>query len=77
MRTLNTLSIDIEETGKRIAEIRERAGLSVKELQQILGFEAPQAIYRWQRGKCLPTLDHLVIIAAVCGVSMDDLIITK
>jgi transcriptional regulator with XRE-family HTH domain len=62
------------ETGKRITKARERAGLSVRDLQTALGFEAPNAIYKWQRGECLPRLDHLVIIAVMLEVPIDELV---
>ena len=75
MRTVSALSINTKATGRIIATVRESAGLSVADLQQILGFEAPQAIYKWQRGESLPKLDHLVIVAEVCQVPLDDLIV--
>ena len=59
--------IDLSATGQNIARLRIAAGLSVKELQDIFGFANPQAIYKWQNGLCLPTLDNLVILAAALG----------
>lgn len=70
----SALSIDMVETGKRITKARERAGLSVRDLQTVLGLEAPNAIYKWQRGECLPRLDHLVIIAVMLEVPIDELV---
>lgn len=68
-------SIDMAATGANIAALRRAAGLSVVDLQNIFGFSTPQAIYKWQRGEAMPTLDNLVILAAVFGVSMDDVIV--
>ena len=51
------------------------AGLSVKDLQEILGFANPQAIYKWQNGQCMPSLDNMVILAAVLQVGVDDIIV--
>ena len=56
------VSIDMEATGKNIARLREENGLSVKDLQNIFGFATPQAIYKWQRGQALPTVDNLVLV---------------
>lgn len=67
--------IDLSATGQNIARLRIEAGLSVKDLQDVLGFANPQAIYKWQNGLCLPTLDNLVILAAVLGVSLDEIIV--
>lgn len=67
--------IDMKATGRRIQRLRERRGMSVRELQEWLGFEQPQAIYKWQRGECLPTVDHLLMLSRVFGVSMQDLLV--
>ncbi|MBP3475085.1 MAG: helix-turn-helix transcriptional regulator [Lachnospiraceae bacterium] len=68
--------IDMTGTGKRIADLRQNAGLSVKDLQDIFGFATPNAIYKWQHGTAMPTLDNLVILAAVFGVAIDNIIVT-
>ena len=38
----------------------------------IFGFATPQAIYKWQQGAALPSIDNLVVLAAVLQVSLDD-----
>ena len=70
----STITINTIETGKRITQARNRAGLSVRDVQTALGLEAPNAIYRWQRGECLPRLDHLVILASILKMPLDDLV---
>ena len=67
--------IDVTATGINIARLRAAAGLTVKDLQDIFGFNTPQAIYKWQRGDALPTVDNLVVLAAVFGVQIDDILI--
>ena len=67
--------IDMVRTGQNIGRIRKQAGLSVKDLQDIFGFATPQAIYKWQQGAALPTLDNLVVLAAVLQVRMDDILV--
>ena len=66
--------IDVTATGTNIARLRANAGLTVKDLQDIFGFNTPQAIYKWQRGTALPTVDNLVVLAAVFGVRLDDIV---
>lgn len=61
-------------TGMNITRLRIRAGLTVKDLADVFGFATPQAIYKWQHGTAMPTLDNLVVLAAVLGVSMDEII---
>lgn len=67
--------IDMTATGKNIARLRIRAGLSVRDLQDIFGFGTPQAIYKWQRGTALPTIDNLVVLAAALDVTLDEIIV--
>ena len=67
--------IDMAATGININRLRVNAGLTVKDLQNIFGFNTPQAIYKWQRGTALPTVDNLVVLAAVFGVRIDDILI--
>ena len=50
--------IDLRQTGRSIERHRREAGLTVRELQAYFGFEYPQAIYKWQHGECLPTVDR-------------------
>jgi len=67
--------IDMTATGMNIARLRRRAGLSVRDLQDIFGFSTPQAIYKWQHGAAMPTVDNLVVLAAVFGVTIDDILV--
>lgn len=70
-------TIDMAATGRNIARLRRRSGLSIRELQEILGFSTPQAIYKWQRGDSLPTLDNIVVLAAVFDVTVDEILVYK
>ena len=67
--------INMTATGINITRLRINAGLTVKNLQDIFGFSTPQAIYKWQHGTALPTVDNLVVLAAVFGVKIDDILI--
>ncbi|MGN0427072.1 MAG: helix-turn-helix domain-containing protein [Agathobacter sp.] len=71
----NMPTIDMVATGRNIARLREAAGLSVKDLAEVFGFATPQAVYKWQHGTAMPTIDNLVVLAAVFGVSMDDIVV--
>ncbi len=67
--------IDVIRTGQRITELRKAAGLTVRDLQEIFGFTTPQAIYKWQHGTAMPTLDNLVVLSVVLGVAIDDILV--
>ena len=67
--------INLAATGQNITRLRKQAGLTVSNLQQIFGFTTPQAIYKWQRGAALPTVDNLVILAAVFNTSINNILV--
>ena len=69
--------ISLEQTGKNIVRLRRAAGLSVRDLQDYFGFEYPQAIYKWQHGECLPTVDNLLALARLLRVSIEDLLVLE
>lgn len=71
----NLPSIDLEATGRNIVRLRIAAGLSVKDLQEIFGFGTPQAIYKWQRGAALPTVDNLVVLSAVFNTNINNILV--
>ncbi len=68
-------TIDLIKTGANITRLRKAAGLSVHDLQMVFGFNSPQAIYKWQNGLALPTVDNLIVLAAVLRVRLDDILI--
>ena len=68
-------AIDMVATGRNIAMLRQAAGLTVKDLQIIFGFATPQAIYKWQHGTAMPTIDNLVALAMIFDVTVDDIIV--
>ena len=67
--------INLAKTGRCIEQRRRQAGLTVRDLQAFFGFEYPQAIYKWQHGECLPTVDNLLALAKLLRVSMEDLLV--
>ena len=67
--------IDMVKTGQNIKKLRKEMGLSVKDLQQMFGFTTPQAIYKWQHGDCMPSIDNLVVLAKIFQVHMEDIIV--
>lgn len=68
-------TIDMKRTGQRIATLRRERGLSVRDLQDYFGFEYPQAIYKWQWGETLPSVDNLFALARILRVNMEDLLV--
>ena len=67
--------INTAATGENINRMRMEAGFTVKDMQAVFGFATPQAIYKWIHGTAMPSIDNLVILAAVLGVTMDEIIV--
>lgn len=70
-------TVNLTMTGANIRAIRKQRGLSVKDLQDIFGFTTPQAIYKWQQGVTLPTVDNLVVLASVFDVPMEKILVIE
>ena len=70
-------TIDMVATGKNIERLRKNAGISVRDLQDVFGFGTPQAIYKWQHGTAMPTIDNLVVLADVLQVRIDDILVVE
>ena len=68
-------TIDLAMTGANIVNLRKAAGLTVRDLQVAFGFISPQAIYKWQNGTALPTIDNLIGLAVMLHVRIDDILV--
>ena len=69
--------ISLEKTGKNIERLRKERGISVKELQEFFGFEQPQAIYKWQWGDNLPSVDNLYALGKILNVPMEKILVEE
>lgn len=75
MCKINRPVINVAATVAEIKEYRIRAGYLVREIQNILSFSSPEAVYAYEKGKYLPTIDNMIILADVYGVTVDDFIV--
>lgn len=67
--------IDLCATGKNIKRLRKENGMSVTQLQEFFGFEYPNAIYKWQKGMSLPTVDNLLALSVLFRVNMNEILV--
>ena len=67
--------IDMAATGSVIKALREQNGYSVQDVQEYFGFDQPQAIYKWQRGETLPTVDNLYALSTLLGEPIKDILV--
>ena len=66
--------LDAKATGARIKELRKAHRLKVEEVARFMGFESEQAVYKWQRGDSLPTVDNLYALSRLFGTTVDDIL---
>lgn len=67
--------IDVAATGANIKNIMRTKGFKVADVQARCGFNTPQAIFKWMRGDSVPTIDNMIIIADMFGVTIDQIIV--
>ena len=77
MHVLPVPVIDPLQTGDNITQLRERAGITVKQLQEVFGFATPQAIYKWQRGATIPSIDNLIILSDLFHITIEDILVIR
>lgn len=67
-------NIDATATGRRIRELRDLNGLRITDISDALGFYEPQAVYKWMRGECLPTLRNMYRLSILFNTTLDDIV---
>ena len=67
--------INLVKTGQNIKNMRIEKGMSVQKLADFMEFEAVQAVYNWQTGKSLPSIENLKILSELFDKSMDEILI--
>jgi len=79
MRTVTFLKpvVDLKATGNQIKSLRIESGYTVRDLQDIFGFEYPQAVYSWEHGKNVPTVDNLLVLARLFETSIEEIVVRR
>ena len=70
-----TIRIDMVKTGRNIAGLRKINYLTIKDIQDAMGFNTPQAIYKWMRGEAIPSVDNLVILSELFDTAIDEILV--
>ena len=73
----STIQINMIATGHNISRMRKEKGITIKQIQEQMGFNTPQAIYKWQNGSNLPSLENLVVLAELFNTSIEELIVIE
>ena len=71
--------IDIPATSKLLKNMRIQNGYSVKQLQEIFGFETPVAVYAWENEKCknIPCIENFDVLSKLYKCHVEDLYVLK
>ena len=67
--------VDMAATGANIKRLRQERGLSARDIQDAMGFDSPSAVYKWERGRSLPSLEHLMVLSKLFGIRIEDILI--
>ena len=70
-------NIDMQQTGRKLKYMIESAGYTPRIIQDYLHLSCVQPIYRWYKGKILPSVDHLFMLSELLNVHMEDLLVKK
>ena len=66
--------IDMQATGQHIRQLRINAGMTIKDIQDACGITST-SVCNWQKGKALPSVDNLMVLAWLWNVKIDDILV--
>lgn len=74
-RCFEVRGINMVATGEHIRKLREDNGFTVKDLQKVFGLEQPQAIYKWQKGMCLPDMEKMIVLSNMFHTTINEILV--
>ena len=79
LQTIKKTLVDIPATSRLLKELRNKNGYSVKQLQEIFGFETPVAIYAWENEKCknIPCIENFDFLSKLYKCHVEELYVLK
>ena len=69
-------TIDMTATGQNIRNKRISAGMTVADVTNACGVSAA-AVCKWQNGQSIPTIDNMIILAAIWNCRIDDIVVVR
>lgn len=67
--------IDVRGTGSNIRRLRMERGLTVQDVQRYFDFASVQAIYNWEKGRGLPSLENMYALSALLDVPIEKILV--
>ena len=68
--------VDATQTAINLKALRKQHNLSTYQLADLLGISRPP-IYRWENGRDVPTVDHLILLSELYEVPIDAIVARK
>ncbi len=72
--TRTYMIVNTELSGKKLQEAVRNSGYSIRELQDMLYLSCPNPIYKWIRGKALPSTTNLYRLSSILNIPMENLL---
>ena len=68
--------IDMIKTGENIKNMRIESKVTVRDIVKATGV-SERAVFKWQTGETIPTVDNLIVLAKLFNSTMDQIIIVR
>ena len=69
--------INLIRTGENIKRIAKERGFSADRIKDMLAISDRSNVYKWFRGEVLPTVDNLMALSILFGVTINEMIIVE
>lgn len=69
--------LNTREVAANLKRMRKERSITVMQVAEFMGFTSPQAVYKWERGDCMPTLDNIFALSRVFDTTIDILITAR
>ncbi len=74
--------INCQATCANLKKLIEEKGLTPNDIRDILNLKSVQSVYKWYatangKGSSVPSVDNVIILAHVIGVSLDEIYVTN
>ena len=76
-RTMSLPVINLARTGNNIKRIAKENGFSADKIKDYLGICDKSNVYKWFRGDALPSVDNLLALSILFGVTINEMIIVE
>ena len=74
-KAMNYPVINPVKTGCNIKRIAKEKGFSADNIREMLGISDRSNIYKWFRGEVLPSVDNLLAMSILFGITINELIV--